>query len=832
MLFYLLKSAACLVILLFFYKILLEKENMHVFKRFFLLGALIFAFVVPVVVFTEYIKVAPIANATVETSPISHANMQQETVTESFDFKIMFLGIYALGVLFFGIIFLKNLFQILTRIRRNPKQINSKFIHVLLLEKLPPHTFLKYVFLNKTKFEENNIPQEVLLHEETHARQMHTLDVLLIELLQVIFWFNPMFYFYKKAIKLNHEFLADQAVLNSKIDTVTYQKTLLSFLSSSNDSEQQTVLSSAINYSSIKKRFTIMKTKTSKKTVVLRSLLLLPLLAAMLYGFSESRIVETYEMESEIDKTNNENSFIQKGPTKKDLYYEKVTFKFRDSNLKVIAVKTYHELSEEHKSRLDEPISSPSKNHPTRSQLDNWTTSNQFGIWLDDIQVENKVLNDYTPEDIYIYYLSKLEKNATNYGKHFFQVNLYTKTGFSKILKNASQPLSKDITIYLKAEDLNFNKNKNQATKEEIHEYNSLAKKYNAMFEGDHFTIRMPDVERIKELYNLMTETQRTNAEPFPDFPEPPAMPAPPTPPNTAKEVATNIKNAQDAIAVQEHFISEQFFQTDFPAAPNLAYRISDKPLSNKVQKAINTFVKQKKKYHLLIDKQLKNKTVDQTKIETSYNKLLEAYDDYKVQAMEEGVFAQASPAFGRKIKLQSPKAPAKSPKPPTTKNLSDKAFAEKQIEAIVDTQDPYDNVGIRIDSRTNKLSYNINSSYTPPKPQTTPKAKNYVNISATPEDTTNRLREELKSNRTNGDIFAVETLSNEFYINTPPPPTSPNPVDLAIKLAKQEATFFYKNKKVSSEKAIQILKKNKDLSMQVSTSEDEKPIVKIDTHF
>ncbi|MEO9891660.1 M56 family metallopeptidase [Aurantibacter sp.] len=737
MLIYILKSAACLAILLLFYKLFLEKISMHVFKRFYLLGAILFAFVAPTVVFTEYIEVAPINYDNLNVSSISYSNTPLKETPEIVGFSTILWVAYSVGVLFFCIVFFKNLIHILKRIQRNPNYRESSFIHVLLHEKLPPHSFLKYIFLNKKKFEENTIPKEVLLHEETHAREKHSLDVLLIEVLQVIFWFNPLFYFYKKAIKLNHEFLADQAVLNTKIDTATYQNTLLSFLSSKDDRKQQSMLSSAINYSSIKKRFTIMKTKTSKKAILFRSLLLLPLLTAMLYGFSKKEIQ------------------VAKSTTVK-----------------------------QQKLKLQETA--------TLEMVFNY---NQLAKKYNAAPIKDRVIP-----------IDDLKSLELIYGK------------MSQSQKQSAQPFPKCA--------------QQDATKEEIQEYNTLAKKYNAMLEGDHFTIRMPDVERIKELYNLMTETQRTNAEPFPDFPKPPAMPAPPIPPNTVKEVASEIKNAHDTLSVQELVISEQFFQTDFPAAPNLAFRKSDKPLSNKVQKAINTFVKQKKKYHELIDKQLKTKKVDETKIETSYNKLLEAYDDYKVQAIEEGVFAQASPAFGKKIKLQSPKTPTKSPKPPTTKSLSDKAFAKKQIEAIVENQDPYDNVFMRIDSKTNKLSSNINSPNAPPKPQTPPKAKSYVNIPATPEQTTNLLREELKYNRTNGNIIAVETIGDEFYINIPPPPTPPNPLDLAIELAKKDATFYYKKKKISSDEAIEILKKNEDLSMQVSKAKNGKHIVKIDTHF
>lgn len=151
-----------------------------------------------------------------------------------------------------------------------------------------PHTFFNFIFLNKNKFENNQIPPEVLLHEQTHAKQKHSLDIIFIELLQVVFWFNPLVYWLKKEVKLNHEFLADQDVINQGVDTKTYQTILLQFSSN----QQELALANAINYSSIKKRFTLMKTQTPKRTKWIRSVLLLPLLALLLYSFSSTKEVE------------------------------------------------------------------------------------------------------------------------------------------------------------------------------------------------------------------------------------------------------------------------------------------------------------------------------------------------------------------------------------------------------------------------------------------------------------------------------------------------------------------------------------------------------------
>jgi len=301
MLIYILKFSACLSIFLVFYKLFLEKENMHQFKRFYLIGAVLIAIGIPLITITQYVEPLNVISD-FSTSPQLLADNSSSNENIINYLPSILWGIYALGVLLFGLKFGFNLFQIIFKIKRNPKLRTNNFINVLLKDLITPHTFFSYIFLNKSKYENQEIPQEVLLHEQTHANQKHSIDILLIEIMQVIFWFNPLIYLTKKSIKLNHEFLADKAVLNNGIQAKNYQHILLAF--SINQREPQ--LANAINYSSIKKRFTVMKTQTSKQKVWFRSLILLPLLALTLYSFSDK--IEIIKEANQIDLLQQNNS--------------------------------------------------------------------------------------------------------------------------------------------------------------------------------------------------------------------------------------------------------------------------------------------------------------------------------------------------------------------------------------------------------------------------------------------------------------------------------------------------------------------------------------------
>jgi beta-lactamase regulating signal transducer with metallopeptidase domain/biopolymer transport protein ExbD len=293
---YLFKFSACLAIFWFIYILFLERQNMHRFKRFYLLGAVTMALLIPVLTITHYIEpitsdskmsqeYMPIEAPLAEISKVQGPLMNLETVL---------WVIYGLGVLLFFTRFIINLTKMHQCITKNETATERSFIYVLLQECRMPHSFFKYIFFNKSAYQTNAVPNEVILHEETHAKQFHSLDIIVIELLQIVFWFHPLIYILKHHIKLNHEFLADQAVLKEGIDTKTYQTILLQFSSNTEDYQ----LSSAINYSSIKKRFTVMKTQTSKTRIWLSTLLVLPIIAILFYSFSTKEYVEKEPLET------------------------------------------------------------------------------------------------------------------------------------------------------------------------------------------------------------------------------------------------------------------------------------------------------------------------------------------------------------------------------------------------------------------------------------------------------------------------------------------------------------------------------------------------------
>jgi hypothetical protein len=192
-----------------------------------------------------------------------------------------FLRVVLLLYATISVLLLFRLMRIVQRIQFKIRRNSKRFIHgfrvVLLKEKVTPHTFFNTVFLNKKQFESGEIPKEVLDHEFTHVRQKHSLDILFVEFLKAIFWFNPLLYLYKNAIALNHEYLADEAVLSQGTVIKNYQRMLLKTM------ERNAVLSvaSSFNFSLTKRRLQMMTQPKTKVKFLIKLSMLVPLFAGL-----------------------------------------------------------------------------------------------------------------------------------------------------------------------------------------------------------------------------------------------------------------------------------------------------------------------------------------------------------------------------------------------------------------------------------------------------------------------------------------------------------------------------------------------------------------------
>ncbi|WP_269224058.1 M56 family metallopeptidase [Flavobacterium sp. IMCC34518] len=276
---FLIKSSISLLALLIFYHLVLEKEKMNQFNRFYLLFSLVFSFVIPFITIelsTEIIQ------SVKNPANILFLQGSSQIIKETNYTTYWLWIIYGIITLFWSIRFIRNILKITAKIKTNTTLDYHNAKLVLIPEKILPYTFLNYIFINETDYNNRNIEAELYAHELTHVRQIHTLDVLLIEFLKTIFWFNPIFIFYKKAIQLNHEFLADEFVIRSYENIPFYQ----SLLVSKANVKQPLLLVSNLTFLATKKRLLMMTKNTTQTKAILKQIALIPVFGAVFYCIS------------------------------------------------------------------------------------------------------------------------------------------------------------------------------------------------------------------------------------------------------------------------------------------------------------------------------------------------------------------------------------------------------------------------------------------------------------------------------------------------------------------------------------------------------------------
>lgn len=328
---YLLKSGMLLLIFYAVYKLWLENEKMFRFNRAYLLLSLVFSFVIPL----QLISVRPLLGNTLSVIQLDGVVIRTSNVVLNNDnseqLMISVLSIiYLVVVLLFTVQFFVNLYSFYNKTKINSKQLLNDVEVVLIEEPTLPHSFWNSVFINKEEFETGKIPLELIAHEKAHLKQKHTLDILFIEVLQIVFWFNPLLVLFKKAIKLNHEFLADEAV-NEQFDSVTaYQKLLLNFASNKNT----IALASNLNYLITKKRLIMMTKKESRFKMVFKVLIVSFVCVMSLFVFSSETIAQKVKDKSDYDKmiVKGINDSIEKQPEYPggiDAFYKLVGMNFK-----------------------------------------------------------------------------------------------------------------------------------------------------------------------------------------------------------------------------------------------------------------------------------------------------------------------------------------------------------------------------------------------------------------------------------------------------------------------------------------------------------------------
>lgn len=266
------------------YKLLFQRDTFFRFRRYYLLGALLFSLIYPLLPVFDVSGLLPqkqyaeASVAVVEVGDVvAHMVELDEVAGASFNWSALLIAIYSAGSAFF---LFKILFQLVRLVRfRLTAEVRSHngISYRQLVNKHAPFSFFKWIFVDENLHNDAKLDQ-ILIHEYIHANQWHSADVMLAEIVRVAFWWNPAVWLIKKEIVINLEYIADSEVLSEGVDRRDYQYHLLHLTYPQTNLK----LTNNFNVSQLKQRITMMNKEKTPVKQMAKYLLVLPMVLLLI----------------------------------------------------------------------------------------------------------------------------------------------------------------------------------------------------------------------------------------------------------------------------------------------------------------------------------------------------------------------------------------------------------------------------------------------------------------------------------------------------------------------------------------------------------------------
>lgn len=316
---YFLKVSAFQGIFFFFFWVFLSKKTHHQWNRRILLTALMVSAFAPyiqlpsftdsVVTFDSISYEVSALNADIEVASHSGEIEEPKAIDTGLIMTATYLIIASAMAIRLGIHLV-----FLLQVKAKSKLVSISYYRLYQTALEYPFSFLRYIFLPKTLFDKKEYDQ-VLIHEQEHVKQKHSIDRLIIDFMIALLWFNPFIYLYRKALIEIHEFQADDAVLDCYQDRIAYQEVLYRQLSTCTSGG----LMSHFNFSITKKRIVMINKQKSKKYWM--HIAAVPVLLLMIVAFSgkiEPELTDSLEARIPIHEEINKKEFSGEKGTRID----------------------------------------------------------------------------------------------------------------------------------------------------------------------------------------------------------------------------------------------------------------------------------------------------------------------------------------------------------------------------------------------------------------------------------------------------------------------------------------------------------------------------------
>ncbi|WP_162416629.1 M56 family metallopeptidase [Cyclobacterium roseum] len=291
---YLWEGSVCLALMGLFYRLFLTGNTFFAWNRAYLLTAFGIAWIVPALnipLLTETIVLQEALTFQLPTVELSPKNLQTETSGWS-TLGVLLSGVYLTGLVFFLIRFGWGL-RILYIQAVIAKKVSWGSYTLLEHPDFEPSSFFHWIFLPPKQ--KNKVDRDwILAHEAAHGTLLHSLDVLLYQLLKITFWFFPFIRYFERALLEVHEYQVDQ-MMTQNHPKEAYVDLLLHLIRP----VQQGTLVNNFNQFQLKKRLNMMYQPKSPRMARINYALAIPLVGLLFVFFA----CETQDEKPNLDQS-------------------------------------------------------------------------------------------------------------------------------------------------------------------------------------------------------------------------------------------------------------------------------------------------------------------------------------------------------------------------------------------------------------------------------------------------------------------------------------------------------------------------------------------------
>ena len=264
------------MVLYFAYKLLFRNSNRFQLNRIVLLTISIFAFALPFIRISiegQQFQEMPSFKQEMDVIFYSDAMIEAPVETKTLSFTDIISYLYIIGVVFFLMKFVYNIFKIY-KIKAGKKIETIDDVNFIYTNE----SHIPFSFLNNIYIPKDNLDDMIIKHEMSHVKNHHSVDVILMEIMIAFQWFNPFIRMIKNELKSNHEFIADSEAIKNEDEKSNYMMLLLQQCTADDFS----TIANNFSFLLTKKRISMITKNQKVKGSVIKVLLTLPVFALLI----------------------------------------------------------------------------------------------------------------------------------------------------------------------------------------------------------------------------------------------------------------------------------------------------------------------------------------------------------------------------------------------------------------------------------------------------------------------------------------------------------------------------------------------------------------------